>query len=598
MTCEELLELKENTHFEAKAALGRDGNGELPKEIWETYIAFANTEGGTILLGAKECKDGSLEFHGIGDIEKVQQQLWTQINNPQKISRNILSPSDVHVIHCEEVDMLLIKVPRADRKDKPVYLGHNPMTGTYLRYHEADIKAKQEVVQHMIADAVQESNDTKILQGFDLDDIDTDTLARYRNVFNASKIDHPFSGLDSLEFLKSIGAYAKDRQTNTVGLTIAGLLMFGKMRSILDGIPHYLVDYQEQSDDPEERWIDRITTDGTWSGNLYDFASKSYRKLTDELKVPFRLKDNIQRIDEGHVHQALREALVNTLIHANYQGGTGILIVKHPKGFVFRNPGLLRIPLDKAFQGGNSDCRNRTLQKMFQFIGWGEQAGSGFPKMMRAWHEQHWQRPVLDEDFQSEFTTLILPTVSLIPEEIQEELLIRFGDSYNELDKDARIALVIAYAEGQVSNHRLSEIIVTHPSDTTKMLRSLVDKGFLTYSGVGRGTVYMLRDDNTSLQHIDDSLQHIDEDLQHLPHVEEVRIKPKVPREVMHKAIVELCSGQYRTIQQLATLLNRSVGTLRNHYIPVLLKTGVLETKYSDPNHPDQAYKTSGMEVK
>lgn len=64
MTCEELLILRENYQFEAKSAQGQNSNGEIPKDLWESYSAMANTDGGKILLGAKELKDGSLKLFG------------------------------------------------------------------------------------------------------------------------------------------------------------------------------------------------------------------------------------------------------------------------------------------------------------------------------------------------------------------------------------------------------------------------------------------------------------------------------------------------------------------------------------------------------
>ncbi len=56
------------------------------------------------------------------------------------------------------------------------------------------------------------------------------------------------------------------------------------------------------------------------------------------------------------------------------------LVIKRPDMFGFRNPGELRLPLSVVLAGGTSDCRNRSLQKMFQMVGAAEQAGSGFPK--------------------------------------------------------------------------------------------------------------------------------------------------------------------------------------------------------------------------
>ena len=276
MICEEITELRENYQFEAKSAQGQNGNGEIPKDLWESYSAMANTDGGKILLGAKELKDGSLEFLGINNIDRVQKDFWTTINNPQKVNKNILNDADLQVINCQEKYLILINIPRVSRTIKPIYIGQNPLTGTYLRYHDSDIKANEDIVKHFLADAINESNDTFIVEGFTMDDIDMDSLKAYRNIYKSTKLNHPWIELDDKEFLIQLGGYKKDRKNQTEGLTLAGLLMFGKFRSILDGVPNYLVDYQEQTENPEDRWIDRITTVGSWSGNLFDFSQKVY----------------------------------------------------------------------------------------------------------------------------------------------------------------------------------------------------------------------------------------------------------------------------------------------------------------------------------
>jgi predicted HTH transcriptional regulator len=81
-----------------------------------------------------------------------------------------------------------------------------------------------------------------------MDDIDMDSLKAYRNIYKSTKLNHPWIELDDKEFLIQLGGYKKDRKNQTEGLTLAGLLMFGKFRSILDGVPNYLVDYQEQTE--------------------------------------------------------------------------------------------------------------------------------------------------------------------------------------------------------------------------------------------------------------------------------------------------------------------------------------------------------------
>ncbi len=587
ITCQELLDLRENYQFEVKSAQGRNGKGEVPKDVWESYSSMANSEGGLILFGAKELKDGSLEFLGIKEIDKVHKEFWTTVNNTQKVNYNVLSPTDIQILVCDEKSLLLVKISQASRKQKPIYLGSNPLTGTYLRYHDSDIKAKDEIVRHMLADAVNDSSDTAILNGYNMDDIDTDSLSAYRNLYKSAKGSHPWATLEDKDFLIQLGGYATDRVSKEEGLTLAGLLMFGKLRSILDGVPNYLVDYQEQTDNAEDRWIDRVTTDGNWSGNLFEFTQKVYRKLTADLKIPFKLKDSFQRVDETHTHEAVREALVNTLIHANYQGRLGILIVKHPKGFSFRNSGLLRISKEDLFKGGKSDCRNKVLQKMFQYIGMGEQAGSGYPKILRAWMEQHWQYPNVEEDRLYETTTLYMPTISLFPDDIQNALSEKYQDAYNSLDKDSRLALILAHVEHEVSNARLSAIASIHSADATKILKKLVEKNLLVPDGIGRGTKYHLNETFNIIK-----VQPNDLKVQLSDNIMKIRESKRTLHKEMIEAILELCQNKFVTKYELASLLNRKVSTLRNKYLTQMVKNGLLELKYEEINHRDQAYKT------
>jgi predicted HTH transcriptional regulator len=172
MTEQELLSKKEAHDFEAKSAQGRFGDGTVPDSIWETYSAMANTSGGYIVLGAEEQSDGSLSFIGIGDIDDLQAELWNSLNNQEVVNQNILRNKDVEVLKVDGKDILLIQVPRANRRRRPIYVGENPMTGTYRRGYEGDYRCDEPTVRRMMAEAAQDSRDDQLLEGFDLDDID------------------------------------------------------------------------------------------------------------------------------------------------------------------------------------------------------------------------------------------------------------------------------------------------------------------------------------------------------------------------------------------------------------------------------------------
>jgi ATP-dependent DNA helicase RecG len=367
---DDLADLAEGIDLECKAAQGRDGQGELPDDFWKSYSALANTEGGVVLLGVQEKPRGTFRALGLTDIEKVRKALWDNLHNRKQVSTNLLSEDDVQVVRVNGKAVLRIEVPRAPRQQRPVHLGSNPLGGTWLRRYEGDYAADDEGVRRVLA---------------------------YRNRLAAVRPGHVWADLPVPEFLERVGAWGKNRDEGHAGLRLAGLLMFGRAEVIRDALPHYMVDYQERAEaKTAKRWIDRVVPDGTWSGNLYDFFRRVYQKLTADLKVPFQLQDG-QRVEDTPVHEALREALVNTLIHADYSGRVSVLVVKRPDMFGFRNPGRMRISLDLAIQGGNSDCRNRRLQTMFQLVGYGDHAGSGLPKIYKNWATQHWRRPVLYE---------------------------------------------------------------------------------------------------------------------------------------------------------------------------------------------------------
>ena len=378
---------------------------KLATSMWETYSAFANTHGGTILLGVRQhgCE---FEIAGVTDPDRQIQEIFNIANNRTKCNINLLRDNDVERIVCGSETIIAVRVPEAPRGDKPIYLNGNPYGGTYRRRNEGDYKCSTREVDRMIAEKT-DSYDGRIFNKYTLDDLDEETFRAYRQIFTNRNPLHPYTELDNAGFLEAIGGFDTDRETGAKGLTLAGLLMFGKLRHILRLVPNYMVDYREYGATRKitDRWIDRLITDDTWPGNLFAYCQRVTRKLYTALKTPFVLDENLLRVNELPTHIAVREAVVNTLIHANYNESTAILITKWPDRFEFRNPGTMRVYPTKA---GASDCRNRNLQRMFMFVGYSEQAGSGYPKILSGWHGEHWAEPFISDDYDDCQTFLTL----------------------------------------------------------------------------------------------------------------------------------------------------------------------------------------------
>ncbi|MBE0420981.1 RNA-binding domain-containing protein [Pseudoalteromonas nigrifaciens] len=639
--------LQESVEVECKQASGRDGHGAVPNDMWETYSAFANTRGGLILLGIKE-KKGTFTVEGITNPAPLIKNIWDIVNNPNKVSINLLSESDVRVETLEGKSVIAITVPRAPRQSRPVFINANPLNGTYQRRYEADQKCLPPTVNKMLAEQ-EEVRDNRILEHFTLDDIDPESLRIYRQMFVDAKPQHPFLELSDQEFLRSIRGWQKDRVTGKAGLTLAGLVMFGKWDAIQDALPSFALDYQEK-DDSTHRWIDRIYTDGSWSGNAFDFYRKVYRKLTVDLKVGFNLTDGGQRQDTTPAHEAIREALVNTLAHADFSTESNILIEKHPDFIGFRNAGLMRVPVHEAKAGGNSQCRNPAIHQMFLNIGLSEKAGSGIPKIYSNCKAQNWQPPHLYEKDELNQTLLELRMVNMVSPELHQRLIETYGEGYNKLSELKRTILMTAITESWFNHERICSLTSEHTREVTLALSQLVNAGYLESAGQHRGKIYHLKGievptpDNEAGRNISfvlsptqaalpligsktiNEVPDLTEPMPELnPPVPELvpELNPPVPefdlsasnlwlelKEIassiaknsgrkqkpdVQKAIIDLCTKSAPNclrLSDIAQLLNMNTDTLRKHYLREMVKEQILFLAYPTiPNHPEQGYK-------
>lgn len=133
-------------------------------------------------------------------------------------------------------------------------------------------------------------------------------------------------------------------------------------------------------------------------------------KIIKDVKIPFVMEGG-NRIDDTPVHKALREALANCLINADYYGTRGVVIKKDQNQIIFENPGYIRTGKEQMRKGGESDPRNKTLMKMFNLVNIGERSGSGVPNIFNTWEDQGWKEPVIEERFDPDRTILTLEFV-------------------------------------------------------------------------------------------------------------------------------------------------------------------------------------------
>lgn len=209
----------------------KQASGGFPGSFWDTYSAFANTEGGTIILGIIEKNDG-LYLDIISDdlAEKYKRDFWNNVNNKSTISCNLMKNDDLQVVKFNGYNIMLFHIPCASREQRPVYRTTNPYNGTFKRNFEGDYKCTGKEVQRMFADANDSTPaDSRIPTNYSLTDMDRESLQQSRQLFAIARPSHPWLGLDDKSLLEKLGGYRKDRETGKEGFTVFGACIHGRV---------------------------------------------------------------------------------------------------------------------------------------------------------------------------------------------------------------------------------------------------------------------------------------------------------------------------------------------------------------------------------
>ena len=578
-----LLQVGERISFECKKC-----ENQIPKSVWETYSSFANTVGGIIVLGITEHMEEPdqakrFEITGVNNPTKLKKEFFDTLNS-NKVNRNILIEEDVDIVEYEGHSLLVINIPQVDYRQRPIYINGNMMNGSFKRNYEGDYHCTEDDVKAMIRDANDSGNDSVLMENYTMDDIDANTLAAYRNRFRTANMDHVWNDYSDKDFLLNMGGYIIDRNTHREGLTLAGLLMFGKGLSIRERFDNIRMDYIDMTNlQPDSRWSDRLTYDGRWENNLYNFFMAVQSKLIKDLKRPFRL-EGMERIDDTAIHKAVREALTNLVIHSDYMI-TGVLKVeKHDDCFVFSNPGSLKIPVMDIYTGGHSKARNPNMQAMFRMIGFGDNIGSGFPTILNAWKKENWRQPCLIENQDLHLVELTLTMASLIPGECHIALHDIYGSDYEKLNKEEQLVLATAFTEKCTSNYRMQQLLGRNSLDVGKTLYALVGKGMLVPANKGRWTSYSLNS------------EYIEKSRSNSRGVKSQGVKSQgvksreVKRQETIQKLISYCK-EPRTLQEISEHLGYSDKyRMKRFYIDPLLGDVLTMTSKESKTDPNQKY--------
>ena len=318
---------------------------------------------------------------------------------------------------------------------------------------------------------------------------------------------------------------------------------------------------------------------------------------------------------------AIREVFVNLCVHPDYKAEGSLTVIFKNGTYFFSNPGTMLVSQEQFFEGGESICRNPTLQKMFMMLGPAEKAGSGGAKIMEGWRKNNWKAPFIFERTRPDKVEFWLSMQSLIQPEVLDELSRRLNLDADKLSSQVQTILALALTEKHVTNERLRFVLRLHKSDITSLLQQMCKQGWLVSDGYGRGTKYRLLSEGTidnvvsNYNNVDSLAPNVDRKKPNVDSLEsnvdssedsiniifdecalsdEARVllnRKRLSQSQMETLICEI-AYEWRTIQDLTQILRKDKSYLRNHVLPNLISKGILEREYASiPNHPNQRYR-------
>lgn len=358
----------------------KEAKNSLPNEFWPTYSAFANTSGGVVYLGISENNEVPTEILGVTNALKVRSDFFTQQANLEKVSKPLVDDELFEIIDAgNEKEIIKITIPQAEFSDKPVYI-RGRQENSFVRKGHSDLKMKKAELKYHMANSFPDL-DGKLLSGFDpTTDLNFSDLQLYRSIIANRTDDNSYLEKPLNDFLQEFGVLRRDRKTNTLKMTLGGLLFFGKFQSIRDYIPNFQLDYIYWHSRSDENWADRIVTgDVNNPENIFSFYQAVYSKISSRISDTFELSaDDTTRTNNSEKFKAvIREALINMLSHAFYGDETTPALNQYDNFYSFYNPGGLRISPEQFMHGGLSKQRNPVISLLFRRIGYSENAGSG-----------------------------------------------------------------------------------------------------------------------------------------------------------------------------------------------------------------------------
>ncbi len=478
----------DHRHVEAKKA-----KGGLPTRLWETLSAFANADGGVLLLGVDEASGFAVT--GVDDPASAERAVG------EMCSARMEPPirAQIGTVEVDGRSVVVIEVPALARDRRPCfYVGEGAHRGSYIRVGDGDRRLTEYEVGLLIADRGQPREDERPVDDATFDDLDAELVDGYVKRLRRDK-PRVALGNDDIAILR-LTRVLVTRTDAVVVPSVAGLLALGSYpQAFLPQVNMSFVSYPTpvagQPGPRGERFLDNVSIDGPIPLLAEDAMTRLRQRMARRSVVAGAGRRDVYEYPE----EAVREAFVNALAHRDLSAralGTQVQVEMYPDRLQVRSPGGLHGPvsLDDLVVATTSSARNATLYKILENVplpdGSGvvcENRGSGIRSMIAALRGAGMSLPVFHDDVAS--FLVVFPNATLLDDET-----VAWIASLGETGlTDSQILGVARMRRGQSMKN------ATYRSETgvdsriaTAELRDLVDRGIVAVEGTRRSATYFL----------------------------------------------------------------------------------------------------------
>lgn len=431
----------ENTEFKVR----------LSDEIYKEVIAFANTDGGVIYLGIDD--DGNVI--GLDDVDETYTRLTNGI-------RDAIQPDVTMFVRYILQNDKVIRIEVGEGSYKPYYLkskGLKP-TGVYVRQGASSAPASSELIRQMIKDSDGDQfEDLRTIQQELTFDAAEHAFAHYGVEFGEDK----FIALG----LRNIH---DDHYTN--------------LALLLSDQCQHTIKVAVFADDAKTIFKDAKEFGGSIFQQLED--TYSYLKLCNRTMATFQGLNRMEKQD--YPEEALREALLNAMVHRDYSFSGSIIINVNDSAIEFISIGGLLPGLSvEDIRSGISQPRNRKLAEIFHRLKLIESYGTGIRRIFKLYENNSVQPRI---EVTPNAFKLILPNTNSI-------VLSESADSSTKqpipsITPQMQTVLDYLAEYGEIGDEELQELLNVKRTRAYLIARQMLDQGLIESNGRGITKRYRL----------------------------------------------------------------------------------------------------------